>query len=97
MLKTKDGNQMITTFPVYLIDREFISFVPDLPEREYQMASIEDLDCDGIKDLDPSEHWKTDLWTGDRLQLLEGIFTVNYKIANGKSEMYLSPASDCTG
>ena len=88
---------MITTLPVYLIDREFISLIADLPKREYQMASIEDLDGDDIKDLDPSQPWKTDLLQGDRLQLLEGIFTVNYKIANGKSVMYLSPSSDCTG
>lgn len=87
---------MITTFPVYLIDREFISLVADLLRREYQIASIEDLDGDGIEDLVPAEPWKTDLLQGDRLQLLEGVFTVNYKTADGKSVMYLSPSGDCT-
>ena len=78
---------MITTFPVYLIDREEISFVPDLPNKEYQLASIEDLEENDIKELLP----------GDKLQLLEGTFTVNYKIvANGEREMYLVPSGNCT-
>lgn len=78
---------MITTFPVYLIDREEISFVPDLPNKEYQLASIEDLEENDIKELLP----------GDKLQLLEGTFTVNYKIvANGEREMYLVSSGNCT-
>lgn len=72
---------MITTFSVYLIDREKVSLIPDLP-NEYQLASIEDLDGYG--------DWKTDILAGDKLQLLEGTFTVNYQIvANGQQEMYL--------
>ena len=78
---------MITTFPVYLIDREEISFVPDLPNKEYQLASIEDLEGNDIKEF----------LQGDKLQLLEGTFTVNYQIvANGEREMYLTPCGDCT-